>query len=135
MANGVNKVILVGNLGKDPEIKHFDNGGVKASFPLATSESFKDKSGNRVEQTEWHNVVLWRLQAEFAEKYLKKGYTIYVEGKLKTRNWEDQNQVKKYITEVVGDTVSILNNHDRKEDTSAPQNDTVSEPSGEDLPF
>jgi len=135
MANGVNKVILVGNLGKDPEIKHFDNGGVKASFPLATSESFKDKSGNRVEQTEWHNVVLWRSQAEFAEKYLKKGYTIYVEGKLKTRNWEDQNQVKKYITEVVGDTVSILNNHDRKEDTSAPQNDTVSEPSGEDLPF
>ena len=135
MANGVNKVILVGNLGKDPEVKHFENGGVKASFPLATSESFKDKTGNRVEQTEWHNVVMWRAQAEFAEKYLKKGYTIYVEGKLKTRNWEDQNQVKKYITEVVVDSVTILSKNERTSDNANAPSTSSDSPNSDDLPF
>jgi len=135
MANGVNKVILVGNLGKDPELKHFENGGVKANFPLATSESYKDKTGNRVDQTEWHNVVLWRAQAEFAEKYLKKGYTIYVEGKLRTRSWEDQNQVKKYITEVVADSISILNKNERKDDAGATAIASDNTPGAEDLPF
>ena len=135
MANGVNKVILVGNLGKDPEVKHFENGGVKASFPLATSESFKDKTGNRVEQTEWHNVVMWRAQAEFAEKYLKKGYTIYLEGKLKTRNWEDQNQVKKYITEVVVDSVTILSKNERTTDNNNAPSTSSDSPNSDDLPF
>jgi single-strand DNA-binding protein len=136
MANGVNKVILLGNLGKDPEVKHFEGGSVKVNFPLATSESHKDKNGNRVDQTEWHNVVLWRAQAEFAEKYLKKGYTIYVEGKLKTRNWEDQNNVKKYITEVVGDSITIISKNDKRDDASGAANAEVIEaPTGDDLPF
>ena len=81
---GVNKVILVGNLGKDPEIRHLEGGAAVANFTLATSESYKDKSGVRQESTEWHNVVVWRGLAEIAEKYLKKGMTIYVEGKLRT---------------------------------------------------
>jgi len=124
MANGVNKVILLGNLGKDPEVKHFEGGSVKVNFPLATSESHKDKNGNRVDQ------------AEFAEKYLKKGYTIYVEGKLKTRNWEDQNNVKKYITEVVGDSITIISKNDKRDDASGAANAEVIEaPTGDDLPF
>jgi len=87
---GVNKVILVGNLGKDPEIRHLENGTAVANFTIATSESYKDKGGNRVDQTEWHNIVVWRKLAEIAESYLKKGSQIYLEGKLRTRSWEDQ---------------------------------------------
>jgi single-strand DNA-binding protein len=135
MANGVNKVILVGNLGKDPEVKHLEGGVVVAKFPLATSEPYKDKAGNRVDQTEWHNIVLWRAQAEFAEKYLKKGYTIYVEGKLRTRSWEDANKIKKYSTEIVGESISILNNNEKRDDSAASQNNTIQTPTGEDLPF
>lgn len=109
MATGVNKVILVGNLGKDPEVRHLEGGATVANFPLATTEVYKDKSGNRTEQTEWHNIVLWRSQAEFAEKYLKKGNTVLVEGKLRTRSWEDrETKVKKYITEIMGDSITIL---------------------------
>jgi single-strand DNA-binding protein len=80
---GINKVILAGNLGKDPEVRHLEGGAVVANFPLATTETYKDKNGNKIEQTEWHNIVLWRAQAEYAEKFLKKGFTILVEGKLK----------------------------------------------------
>ena len=95
---GVNKVILVGNLGKDPETRRLDSGVAVTQFSLATSESYKDKNGQRVDQTEWHNVVLWRGLAEVAEKYLKKGDQIYIEGKLKTRSWE-KDGVKRYSTE------------------------------------
>ncbi len=102
---GLNKVILIGNLGKDPEIMTFENGVKRASFSLATTESYKDKEGNWVEQTEWHNIVLWRW---LAEKNLIKGDQIYVEGKLKTRSWDDQDGNKKYITEVVADKVLKL---------------------------
>ncbi len=105
---GVNKVILVGNLGKDPEVRHLENGTAVANFPIATSESYKDKEGNRVDQTEWHNVVVWRKLAEIAESYLKKGSQIYLEGKLRTRSWEDQQGNKKYTTEVVADTFTML---------------------------
>tara|TARA_Y100000766_G_scaffold282871_1_gene297115 strand:- start:1740 stop:2168 length:429 start_codon:yes stop_codon:yes gene_type:complete len=105
---GVNKVILVGNLGKDPEVRHLENGTAVANFPIATSESYKDKEGNRVDQTEWHNVVVWRKLAEIAESYLKKGSQIYLEGKLRTRSWEDQQGNKKYSTEVVADTFTML---------------------------
>ena len=87
---GVNKVILVGNLGKDPEVRHLEGGAAVANFPLATTETYKDKNGNRNEQTEWHNIVVWRGLAEVAEKYLKKGMTIYIEGKLRTRSWDDK---------------------------------------------
>ena len=95
----VNKAILVGRIGKDPEIRAFENGVKKASFPMATSEYYKDKEGKRVEQTEWHNIVCWRKLAEFSEQFLTKGKLIYVEGRIRTRSWED-NGVKKYTTEI-----------------------------------
>ena len=106
--SGINKVILVGRLGKDPEIRTFENGSKKASFSLATSESWKDKEGNRMETTEWHNIVMWRNLAEMAERYLRKGRLIYVEGRLRTRNWDDANGVKHYITEVEANTFTFL---------------------------
>ena len=90
---GVNKVILVGNLGKDPEVRYLDNGVAVANFSLATTENYKNKAGERVSQTEWHNIVLWRGLAEVAEKYLKKGASVYIEGKIKTRKWEDKGIV------------------------------------------
>jgi len=109
MAGSVNKVILIGNLGKDPEIRRLENGTVIANFPLATSESYTDKStGTRRDITDWHNIVLWRNLAEIAEKYVRKGTKVYVEGKLKTRNWTDANGQQRYITEIVGDELTIL---------------------------
>lgn len=105
--SGVNKVILVGHLGKDPEIRYLDGGVSVASFPLATSESFT-KDGQRIEQTEWHNVVMWRNLAETAAKYLQKGKLIYLEGKLRTRSFEDKGKVKRYITEIVADHFTLL---------------------------
>jgi len=133
---GVNKVILVGNLGKDPEVRHLEGGASVAKFPLATTESFKDKAGQRIEQTEWHNIVLWRGLAEVAEKYLKKGMTIYVEGKLRTRSWDDKEGHKHYTTEVVGDNFTILS---KRESSSAPSGkddgESISPKTGDDLPF
>ncbi|MDR1112634.1 MAG: single-stranded DNA-binding protein [Bacteroidales bacterium] len=105
--SGINKVILIGRLGKDPEIRSFENGVKKAFFTLATSEIRKDKEGNRTEQTEWHNIVCWRNLAEIAEKYLSKGKLIYLEGKLRTRSWEE-NGSKRYITEVEVSTFTML---------------------------
>jgi single-strand DNA-binding protein len=108
MGSGLNKVILIGNLGKDPSARDLDGGNLVASFPLATSEYFKDRNGNRDEKTEWHNIVLWRTLAEYAVKNLKKGNTIMIEGKLRTRSWEDKVGVKHYITEIVGDHIINL---------------------------
>lgn len=106
---GVNKVILVGRLGKDPEVRHLESGTAVANFTMATTESYRDKnSGERKEITDWHNIVLWRGLAEVAEKYLKKGNLIYVEGKLKTRSWEDKDGNTRYTTEVVGDNMTML---------------------------
>ncbi len=106
---GVNKVILVGNLGKDPEVRRLESGVAVASFPLATSESYKDRnSGERITQTEWHNIVVWRGLAEVAEKYLHKGNQVYIEGKLKTRSWEDQDKNMRYTTEIVADNMTML---------------------------
>lgn len=105
--SGVNKVILVGRLGKDPEVRHLDNGASVANFPIATSEVYKDRNGQRVEQTEWHNIVLWRGLADVAEKYLKKGDMVYIEGKLRTRSYE-KDGVTRYNTEVVGDNMTML---------------------------
>ena len=106
---GVNKVILIGNLGKDPEVRHLENGTAVANFSMATSESYKDRSsGERKTITEWHNIVLWRGLAEIAEKYLKKGDQVYIEGKLKTRSWEDKDGNTRYTTEVVGDNMTML---------------------------
>ncbi|WKV13510.1 single-stranded DNA-binding protein [Marivirga harenae] len=105
--SGVNKVILVGRLGKDPDVRHLESGAAVANFPIATSETYKDKNGNKVEQTEWHNIVLWRGLAEIAEKYLQKGKMVYIEGKLRTRSWEKEG-VTRYTTEVVGDQMTML---------------------------
>lgn len=109
----INKVMLIGRLGKDPEMRYLDNNVALARFPIATSESYKGTNGEKVEKTEWHNVVVWRKLAEIAGKYLKKGSQIYLEGKLRTRNWDDANGEKRYATEVVVDDFRML---DRKSD-------------------
>ena len=105
--SGVNKVILIGNLGKDPEERHFEGGRAKVSFPLATSETYKNREGEKVETTEWHNIVLWNKLGEIAAKYLHKGDKVFIEGKIRTRSWEDGG-VKKYMTEINADNMTML---------------------------
>jgi single-strand DNA-binding protein len=105
---GVNRVILIGNLGKDPEIRSLEGGVKVANFSLATTETFKGKNGEKVDQTEWHNIVLWRGLAEVAETYLKKGNTVFIEGKIKTRDWTDKDGNKRYTTEIVADNMVML---------------------------
>jgi len=117
MANGVNKVILIGNLGRDPEIQSFDNGVKKAFFTLATTEGYRNREGERTTHTEWHNVVLWRGLAEVAEKYLKKGNSIYLEGRIRRREYEDENKQKKFIFEILGDALTMLGGGQRREST------------------
>ena len=113
MNGSVNKVILIGNLGRDPEIKKLENGATLASFSMATSESYTDKvSGKKIENTDWHDVVLWRGLAELAEKFLKKGTKIYVEGRLKKRSWQDREGNTRYNVEVIGDEMTILSKPD-----------------------
>ena len=113
MNGSVNKVFLIGNLGRDPEIKKLENGATLASFSIATSESYKDKvSGKKIENTDWHDVVLWRGLAELAEKFLKKGMKIYVEGRLKKRSWQDREGNTRYNVEVIGDEMTILSKPD-----------------------
>ncbi len=105
---GVNKVMLIGNLGKDPDVQYLEGNIAVAKFPLATTETYKDRGGKLISQTEWHTVVLWRGLAELAQKYLHKGSLIYVEGRLKTRSWEDKEGNKKFATEIVGDNLIML---------------------------
>lgn len=113
MNGSVNKVILIGNLGRDPEIKKLENGATLASFSMATSESYTNKvSGKKIENTDWHDVVLWRGLAELAEKFLKKGTKIYVEGRLKKRSWQDREGNTRYNVEVIGDEMTILSKPD-----------------------
>ena len=114
---GVNKVILLGNLGKDPEVRRLDDGRGVANFSLATSETYKNKSGEKVTNTEWHNIVLWSPLADIAENYLKKGSQVYIEGKISNRSYEDKDGVKKYISEVVGREITLLG--------SAPSSDSM----------
>jgi len=105
--SGINKVILVGHLGKDPEVRHLEGGVSVASFPLATSETY-NKEGRKIEQTEWHNIVMWRGLADVASRYLQKGKLVYIEGKLRTRSFEDKEGNKKYTTEVVAENFTML---------------------------
>ena len=143
----VNKVFLIGRLGKDPVIKHFENGGAIAEFTLATDDSYKDKQGNKVEQTDWHNIKInFPKLAEVAEKYLKKGSLVHIEGKIKTRSYDDKDGNKRYVTEVIAESFRML---DSKKDSSggggnysAPATSSVSEQSpaatsavDDDLPF
>jgi single-strand DNA-binding protein len=118
---GVNKVILVGNVGKDPEVKSIGSKKV-AKFVLATSESYKDQSGERVEQTEWHNIEFWGTTVDVVEKYVKKGSQVYVEGKIRTRSYEDKDGVKRYVTEIMGNSLTLLGS--KQVDYNQPANQT-----------
>tara|TARA_B100001758_G_scaffold89397_1_gene76211 strand:+ start:1371 stop:1766 length:396 start_codon:yes stop_codon:yes gene_type:complete len=129
---GVNKVMLIGNLGKDPEVRYLDSGVAVANFSLATTENYKNKEGERVSQTEWHNVVLWRGLAEVAEKWLKKGSSVYVEGKIRTRKWEDKEGNTRYSTEILGDNMTMLGGKPSS-DTSPVKSEELD--SKDDLPF
>lgn len=148
---GVNKVVLIGNLGKDPDLQYLEGNIAVAKFPLATTETFKDKSGNLVSQTEWHTVVLWRGLAELAQKYLHKGSMVYIEGRLRTRSWEDKDKNKRFSTEVVGDNLVMLDKRRDNGDGGSSGDDSNSsddksygdqgmsyqnnDNSGDDLPF
>jgi len=105
---GVNRVILIGNIGKDPDIQHIEGNIPVAKFPLATTETYKDRNGNLVSQTEWHTIVLWRGLADLAGKYLRKGSLVFIEGKLRTRSWEDRDKRKHFSTEIVADNLVML---------------------------
>jgi single-strand DNA-binding protein len=104
----LNKATLIGNLGKDPEVRAIPSGAKVANFSIATTESYTGKDGNKVDKTEWHNIVMWRGLAEVAEKYLRKGSQVYIEGRLQTRSWDDQNGQKRYTTEIVADNMVML---------------------------
>lgn len=134
---GVNKVILIGHLGKDPESFKFDNGVKKVSFSMATTESYKDKSGNKVSQTEWHNISLWRGLADVAEQYLVKGSQVYIEGKIKTRAWDDKEGNKRYTTEIHADYMTMLGSG-KDQSNNLPENETSKNQApadDDDLPF
>ena len=123
---GVNKVILIGNLGKDPEIQYLEGNIAVAKFSLATSEKFKDKDGKVFSQTEWHNIVVWRGLAEMAQKFLQKGNRVYLEGRLKTRHWEDKEHRRNAITEIIADNLIMM---DRKDDEQSGQANISGSPS------
>lgn len=114
---GVNRVVLIGNLGRDPDVQFLEGNIAVAKFPLATTESYKDKEGRTISQTEWHTVVLWRGLAELAQKYLHKGSLVFIEGKLKNRNWEDAQKIRRFATEIVADNLVML---DRKKEGDYP---------------
>src|ERR1700748_1866071 len=142
---GVNRVMLIGNLGKDPDMQYLEGNIGVAKFPLATTETYKDRSGKLVSQTEWHTIVLWRGLAELAQKYLHKGSLIYVEGRLRTRTWEDKDGNKKFATKAVGDNLIMLDkrgdgntSHSTSHDIEGFGGDDVPPPisdTGEGLPF
>ena len=141
---GVNKVILVGNLGKDPEVRHLEGGVSVAHFTLATNDYYKDKQGNRVERTEWHNISAWRGLADMADKYLKKGQQVYIEGKLRTRQYQDKDQQTRYITEIIADEISMLGGRPQGSSpapeaagnaVAEPQHSFRQEPELDQLPF
>jgi single-strand DNA-binding protein len=140
---GVNRVMLIGNLGKDPELQYLEKNISVAKFPLATTETHKDKNGKLISQTEWHIIVLWRGLAELAQKYLHKGSLIYVEGRLRTRSWEDREGNKKFATEIVADNLIMLDKrseHNSHLPSSIPENESLEgfndtdEITGEDEP-
>ncbi|MBD3216799.1 MAG: single-stranded DNA-binding protein [candidate division Zixibacteria bacterium] len=138
----VNKAILIGNLGRDPELRYTPSGKAVASFSIATTEKWRDQNGEMQESTEWHNIVLWGRQAEIAKEYLAKGRPVYIEGRIQTRSYEDKNGVKKYMTEIVGQRMQFLGSRGDTssdytpppppKDDDAPFNNTVED---DDLPF
>ena len=138
-SRSVNKVILIGNLGKDPELRYTNSGTAVATFSVATNESRKDQSGNVQEKTEWHNIVAWSKLAEICGEYLKKGSKIYLEGRLQYRTYDDKNGVKRYVTEIVMDQLLMLDSRGGSGAAAeSPGTPSQQEPAGEkidDLPF
>lgn len=129
MAGSVNKVILIGNLGKDPEVRHLENGATVANFPIATSESYTDKTtGQKVENTDWHDIVVWRGLADVVDKYVRKGQKVYIEGKLKKRSWQDKDGNTRYTTEVIADELTILTRPEKTESANHNQYDNQGTP-------
>ena len=137
--SGVNKVILLGNLGKDPEIRYLENDRIRASFTIATNEIYKNKEGEKITTTEWHNVVLWTPLAKIAEQHLNKGKQVYIEGKLTTRSYVDKEGQTKYITEVVGKNLVLLGSSKNETENVAsiqePSQPDVVNNADDDLPF
>ena len=130
----VNKAILVGNLGKDPELKYTPSSVAVCTFSLATTEKWTDKDGNRQEKTDWHNIKIWRKQAEIAAEYLKKGSSVYIEGKIETRSWEQDGQ-KRYMTEIIADRFQMLGGKGNSSEKPDNSQNTNSSPPDDDLPF
>jgi single-strand DNA-binding protein len=128
----LNRVLLIGRLGKDPDVRKMEGNITKVSFPMATSDNYKDKTGNWQEQTEWHNVVMWRMVAERAERDLKKGSNVYIEGKLRTRSWDDQSGNKRYTTEVIADSFILLDKREYSGERPGQEAEGSDTPSGED---
>lgn len=122
---GVNKVVLIGNLGKDPDLQYIEGDIPVAKFPLATTEMRKEKNGNVVSETEWHTIVLWRGLAELAGKYLHKGSLVYIEGRLRTRSWEDKDKNKRFQTEIIAENLVML---DKRKDNEGPHSAGKHEP-------
>ncbi|MBL6693744.1 MAG: single-stranded DNA-binding protein [Proteobacteria bacterium] len=136
MSNGLNKVLIIGNLGSDPEIKYTSSGSAVANLSIATSERWKDRNtGEQKEQVEWHRVVLFSRLAEIAEQYLKKGSKVFVEGKLQTRDWEDAEGKKRYTTEVIAREMTMLDSKSGSENASQPQSSAPEDNFEEDIPF
>jgi len=146
--NSVNKVILIGNVGKDPEVRYLEGNVPVCRFPLATSESYRNRSGENVTQTEWHNIVLWRGLAEIAQKFVKKGTPLYIEGRISTRSFDDRDGNKRYITEIVASNMILLGRRadqpvpddgkpEPEPDTGGPTapEGPSTQPSDDDLPF
>lgn len=141
--SGVNKVILLGNLGRDPEIRNLESGAKLASFSLATNRTFKGQDGKRVDETEWHNVVMWGNLAELAEKFLSKGRQVYIEGRIRTRQWEDKEGQKRYTTEIVGENMTFISGGREQRDEPPPPSDSevphassdAGQQEADDLPF
>jgi single-strand DNA-binding protein len=131
----VNKVILVGRLGADPELKYTPSGRAIANFSMATNESWKDRDGNPQEKTEWHRVTAWGKLAEIIGEWLKKGSSVYIEGKLQTRSYDDSNGVKRYITEVVAGSLEMLGNGRKEENQYSEEPESGIPPEEDDLPF
>lgn len=139
MAEGINKVILIGNLGQDPELRHTGSGTAVCNLSLATNESYKDRDGNRVDKTEWHRVVAWGRLAETCDQYLEKGRQVYVEGSLQTREWEDRDGNSRQTTEIKARTVQFLSGSDSGGQRGSSRPPTPDETqrfeSDDDLPF
>tara|TARA_B100000989_G_scaffold227752_1_gene174832 strand:+ start:1618 stop:2025 length:408 start_codon:yes stop_codon:yes gene_type:complete len=134
--SGVNKVILIGNLGKDPEVRYLESGVAVANITLATTENYKNKEGDKVSQTVWHDIVLWRGLAEITEKYLKKGSSVYIEGKIRNRKWEDKEGITRYKNEILADNMTMLGSRPTAEKSNEKESQNQENTNGyDDLPF